>query len=236
MTGRSRFAALPRSVTWTLVKVTALIGYARVSKADGSQVIDLQHDALAKAGVDLEHHLYTDAASGKRDDRPGLEACIKALRRGDTLVVWKLDRLGRDLRHLVNLVGDLTKRDIGLKVLAGEGASIDTTTANGRLIFAIFAGQNDFATKNPDLIQNFGRAIRDATVFTNAHHAETLDLYAAFAHIDPKDIADAPRSTSVEYVDPKDLAPLINVAVRYNIIKPVDPLTLLSPAILKPGA
>ncbi|OMJ31135.1 transposon DNA-invertase [Sphingomonas sp. Sph1(2015)] len=121
-----------------------LIGYARVSKADGSQVIDLQRDALAKAGVDLEHHLYTDAASGKRDDRPGLDACIKALRHGDTLVVWKLDRLGRDLRHLVNLVGDLTKRGIGLKVLAGEGASIDTTTANGRLVFAIFAGLAEF--------------------------------------------------------------------------------------------
>lgn len=144
MTGRRRFAALPSSVTWTLVKVTALIGYARVSKADGSQVIDLQRDALAKAGVDLDHHLYTDAASGKRDDRPGLDACIKALRDGDTLVVWKLDRLGRDLRHLVNLVGDLTKRGIGLKVLAGEGASIDTTTANGRLIFAIFAGLAEF--------------------------------------------------------------------------------------------
>ncbi|MCE3589950.1 recombinase family protein, partial [Escherichia coli] len=68
----------------------------------------------------------------------------KALRRGDTLVVWKLDRLGRDLRHLVNLVGELTKRQIGLKVLAGEGASIDTTTANGRLIFAIFAGLAEF--------------------------------------------------------------------------------------------
>ena len=144
MTERRCFAALPSSVTWTLVKVTALIGYARVSKADGSQVIDLQRDALAKAGVDLEHHLYTDAASGKRDDRPGLEACIKALRHGDTLVVWKLDRLGRDLRHLINLVGDLTKRGIGLKVLAGEGASIDTTTANGRLVFAIFAGLAEF--------------------------------------------------------------------------------------------
>lgn len=144
MTERRRLAALPSSVTWTLVKVTALIGYARVSKADGSQVTDLQRDALAKAGVDLEHHLYTDAASGKRDDRPGLEACIKALRHGDTLLVWKLDRLGRDLRHLVNLVGDLTKRDIGLKVLAGEGASIDTTTANGRLVFAIFAGLAEF--------------------------------------------------------------------------------------------
>ena len=124
--------------------MTALIGYARVSKADGSQVIDLQRDSLAKAGVDLEHHLYSDAASGKRYDRPGLDACIKALRHGDTLVVWKLDRLGRDLRHLVNLVGDLTKRGIGLKVLAGEGASIDTTTANGRLVFAIFAGLAEF--------------------------------------------------------------------------------------------
>ena len=144
MTGRRFCAALPSSVTWTLVKVTALIGYARISKADGSQVIDLQRDALAKAGVDLDHHLYTDAASGKRDDRPGLDACIKALRHGDTLVVWKLDRLGRDLRHLVNLVGDLTKRGIGLKVLAGEGASIDTTTANGRLVFAIFAGLAEF--------------------------------------------------------------------------------------------
>jgi len=124
--------------------VTALISYARVSKPDGSQVIDLQRDALAKAGVALEHHLYSDAASGKRDDRPGLDACIKALRHGDTLVVWKLDRLGRDLRHLVIPVGDLTKRGIGLKVLAGEGASIDTTTANGRLVFAIFAGLAEF--------------------------------------------------------------------------------------------
>lgn len=144
MTKKCCFAALPSPVTWTHVKVTALIGYARVSKADGSQVIDLQRDALAKAGVDLEHQLYSDAASGKRDDRPGLDACIKALRHGDTLVVWKLDRLGRDLRHLVNLVGDLTKRGIGLKVLAGEGASIDTTTANGRLVFAIFAGLAEF--------------------------------------------------------------------------------------------
>ena len=59
-------------------------------------------------------------------------------------MAWKLDRLGRDLRHLVNTVGDLTKRGIGLKVLAGEGASIDTTTANGRLIFAIFAGLAEF--------------------------------------------------------------------------------------------
>ncbi|HWU62634.1 MAG TPA: recombinase family protein [Ensifer sp.] len=123
--------------------MTALIGYARVSKADGSQVHDLQRDALAQAGVEAGN-IYEDAASGKREDRPGLAACLKALRRGDTLVVWKLDRLGRDLRHLVNLVDDLTKRNIGLRVLAGEGASIDTSTANGRLVFGIFAALAEF--------------------------------------------------------------------------------------------
>lgn len=115
----------------------------RVSKADGSQVQDLQRDALIRAGVDADK-VYEDSASGKRDDRPGLTACLKALRSGDTLVVWKLDRLGRDLRHLVNLVDDLTKRNIGLKVLAGEGASIDTSTANGRLVFGIFAALAEF--------------------------------------------------------------------------------------------
>lgn len=123
--------------------MTTQIGYARVSKSDGSQVHDLQRDALAAAGVEADK-VYEDSASGKKDDRPGLAACLKALRRGDTLVVWKLDRLGRDLRHLVNLVDDLTERNIGLKVLAGEGASIDTSTANGRLVFGIFAALAEF--------------------------------------------------------------------------------------------
>jgi DNA invertase Pin-like site-specific DNA recombinase len=120
-----------------------LVGYMRVSKADGSQVLDLQRDALLAAPVEPER-LYEDHASGKRDDRPGLEACLKALRKGDTLVTWKLDRLGRDLRHLVNLVHDLTGRGVGLKVLAGQGANLDTTTANGRLIFGIFAALAEF--------------------------------------------------------------------------------------------
>src|SRR5699024_11271400 len=80
-----------------------LIGYARVSKADGSQTTDLQRDALLAAGVTPEQ-IYEDQASGKQDDRPQLAACLKALRSGDTLIVWKLDRLGRDLRHLVNVV------------------------------------------------------------------------------------------------------------------------------------
>lgn len=120
-----------------------LIGYMRVSKTDGSQTNDLQRDALIAAGVDIAH-LYEDQASGKREDRPGLIACLKALRLGDTLIVWKLDRLGRDLRHLINTVHDLTSRGIGLKVLTGHGATIDTTTAAGKLIFGIFAALAEF--------------------------------------------------------------------------------------------
>jgi DNA invertase Pin-like site-specific DNA recombinase len=120
-----------------------LLGYARISKADGSQVLDLQRDALLAVGVTAER-LYEDRASGRRDDRPGLDACLKSLRTGDALAVWKLDRLGRDLRHLVNLVHDLTGRGIGLKVLTGEGAAIDTTTANGRLMFGFFAALAEF--------------------------------------------------------------------------------------------
>lgn len=120
-----------------------LVGYMRVSKTDGSQTTDLQRDALLAAGVD-SGQLYEDKASGKRDDRPHLTACLKALRDGDTLVVWKLDRLGRDLRHLVNVVHNLTERGIGLKVLTGQGAAIDTTTASGKLVFGIFAALAEF--------------------------------------------------------------------------------------------
>ncbi len=120
-----------------------LIGYMRVSKADGSQVVDLQRDALVAAGVAAEQ-LYVDRASGKRDDRPGLEACLKALRDGDTLTIWKLDRLGRNLKHLVDVVQGLNGRGVGLKVLTGQGASIDTTTANGRLMFNFFAALAEF--------------------------------------------------------------------------------------------
>jgi DNA invertase Pin-like site-specific DNA recombinase len=120
-----------------------LIGYMRVSKADGSQVLDLQRDALIAAGV-KPSRLYEDEASGKKDDRPGLNACLKSLREGDTLVVWKLDRLGRNLRHLVNTVHDLMERKIGFRVLSGQGANIDTTTAGGRLVFGIFAALAEF--------------------------------------------------------------------------------------------
>jgi DNA invertase Pin-like site-specific DNA recombinase len=119
------------------------LGYMRVSKADGSQVLDLQRDALLAAGVQPQQ-LYEDLASGRRDDRPGLAACLKALRPGDVLVVWQLDRLGRDLRHLINTVHDLTTQGIGLQVLTGHGAALDTTTAAGKLVFGIFAALAEF--------------------------------------------------------------------------------------------
>jgi len=119
------------------------IGYARVSKADGSQALDLQIDALIQSGVDREN-IYTDKASGKKDDRSGLGACLKAIRKDDVLVIWKLDRLGRSLQHLVNVMQELIDRGIGLKVLTGQGADIDTTTATGKMIFGIFAALAEF--------------------------------------------------------------------------------------------
>ena len=117
----------------------ALIGYARVSTAD--QKLSLQLDALNAAGCD---RIFDDHASGAKADRPGLAEALAYLRAGDTLVVWKLDRLGRDLKHLVTIVQELTDREIGLRVLTGQGAQIDTTTAAGRLVFGIFAALAEF--------------------------------------------------------------------------------------------
>ena len=135
-----------------------LIGYARISKADGSQSLDLQRDALAVAGVQLDR-IYEDQASGVRDDRPGLDACLRALREGDVLIVWKLDRLGRTLTHLVNTARDLSDRGIGMRVLTGQGAEIDTTTSAGRMIFGIFATLAEFER---DLIRERTMAGLDA--------------------------------------------------------------------------
>ena len=120
-----------------------LIGYMRVSKADGSQVLDMQRDALLAAGIDAEH-IYEDLASGSLNTRPGLINCLKALRAGDTLLVWKLDRLGRNLRHLINTVHEMTTKGVGLQVLTGHGASINTRTPEGQLVFGIFAALAEF--------------------------------------------------------------------------------------------
>lgn len=129
-----------------LTEPQMFIGYMRVSKSDGTQALDLQRDALLAAGVDPER-LYEDLASGRKDDRPGLQACLKALQPDNTLVVWKLDRLGRDLKHLVSLMDDLRQRQVGFKVLTGSGAQLDATTANGRLVFGIFAALAEFESE-----------------------------------------------------------------------------------------
>jgi DNA invertase Pin-like site-specific DNA recombinase len=120
-----------------------LIGYVRVSKNDGSQTLEPQRDALLAAGVEPDR-IYQDLASGRHDACPGWTACLKVLQPGNTLVLWKLDRLGRNLRHLVNTAEALRTRGIGLKVLTGAGAQIDTSTANGRLAFGIFAAFAEF--------------------------------------------------------------------------------------------
>lgn len=111
-----------------------LIGYMRVSSLDDRQSVDLQRDALLAAGVD-ERHLYSDKASGARDDRLGLQACLEYLKRHDTLVVWKLDRLGRSLTNLLAIITDLKNRGVAFRSLTEQ---MDTTTAHGELLFSLF--------------------------------------------------------------------------------------------------
>src|SRR6266851_2241613 len=116
-----------------------LIGYARVSTSD--QDIRLQLDALRGAGC-RDAEIFLDTASGALPARPGLEACLQVLMPGDTLVVWRLDRLGRSMAHLVTLIEGLLHRQVGFRSL-GDGA-IDTTTASGELVFHIFSALAQF--------------------------------------------------------------------------------------------
>jgi DNA invertase Pin-like site-specific DNA recombinase len=113
-----------------------LIGYARVSTQD--QNLDLQLDALDRAGAEK---VFTDTASGATAARPGLDEALSHLRSGDTLVVWKLDRLGRSLRHLIDTIQALSNRGIGFKSLQ---ESIDTTTPGGKLVFHVFGALAEF--------------------------------------------------------------------------------------------
>ena len=114
-----------------------LIGYARVSKADGTQTTALQRDALLGAGVEPDR-IYEDCASGTKDFRPGLDECKRALRRDDTLVVWKLDRLGRSLTELVHTVDALNAAGVNLRILTGP-VNGDTTDPADRFIFYVMA-------------------------------------------------------------------------------------------------
>ena len=111
-----------------------LIGYMRVSSSDERQSVALQRDALLAAGVD-QRHLHQDRASGARDDRPGLKACLAELCEGDVLVVWKLDRLGRSLSHLIRIVEDLKIRGVAFRSLT---EAIDTTNSHGAFLFNLF--------------------------------------------------------------------------------------------------
>jgi DNA invertase Pin-like site-specific DNA recombinase len=116
-----------------------LVGYARVSTDD--QNLALQLDALTRHGIS-KSDIFMDKQSGAKCERPGLTKCIDALQSGDILVVWRLDRLGRSMRHLITLVEDLRERGIGFRSL-NEGA-IDTTSASGELIFNIFSALAQF--------------------------------------------------------------------------------------------
>lgn len=113
-----------------------LIGYARVSTQD--QSLDLQLDALERAGCDK---VFSDIASGAKAGRPNLELALSHARQGDTLVVWKLDRLGRSLRHLIDTIQALSDRGIGFRSLQ---ESIDTTTPGGKLVFHVFGALAEF--------------------------------------------------------------------------------------------
>jgi DNA invertase Pin-like site-specific DNA recombinase len=117
-----------------------LIGYMRVSTDGDRQVLDLQRDALLAAGVD-ERHLFEDRASGSRDNRTGLAEALAFLKRGDCLVVWKLDRLGRSLSHLLATVNELKDRGIAFRSLTEQ---MDTTTPQGEFLFHVFGALAQF--------------------------------------------------------------------------------------------
>ena len=110
-----------------------IMGYARVSTTE--QDLSLQLDALRQAGC-AEEEIFLDVASGTYTTRPGLDACLQALTTGDTLVVWRLDRLGRSMLHLVTVIAELGRRQVGFRSLC-DGA-LDTTTATGELVFHMF--------------------------------------------------------------------------------------------------
>jgi DNA invertase Pin-like site-specific DNA recombinase len=117
-----------------------LVGYMRVSTDGDRQVLDLQRDALLAAGVD-ERHLFEDRASGSRGDRAGLVRALAFLRAGDCLVVWKLDRLGRSLPHLLTTVTDLKARGVAFRSLTER---MDTATPQGEFLFHVFGALAQF--------------------------------------------------------------------------------------------
>jgi DNA invertase Pin-like site-specific DNA recombinase len=158
------------------------VGYARVSTLDQDDA--MQRDALAAAGCE---RVFVDKASGKLDHRPGLDSMLEQLRPGDSVVVWRLDRLGRSLRNLIDLVSELESRGVGFVSLT---ESIDTTTPGGKLIFHIFGALAEFER---DLIRERtmaglaaararGRKGGRPTVWTPAKRQLARQMYDSRAH------------------------------------------------------
>jgi len=127
---------LPFCMSFEMIYRYMLIGYARVSTHE--QTLTLQQDALQKAGCTK---IFTDTPSGAKAERKGLEEALHYVRKGDTLVVWRLDRLGQSLPHLITTITDLEEREIGFKSLT---ENIDTTTSGEKLIFHIFGALAEF--------------------------------------------------------------------------------------------
>jgi DNA invertase Pin-like site-specific DNA recombinase len=170
-----------------------IIGYSRVSTSE--QNLDLQDKALKEAGCEK---IFSDKMSGARLDRPQLAKCLAFLSSGDTLVIWKLDRLGRSLTQLVNVVQALSDRNIGFKVVT---APIDTTTAQGKLIFGIFASLAEFERS---LIRERVQAGVQAAKARGIHFGrpvsvtpEVLERARTMLETDP-DVAHSVRKTAVK--------------------------------------
>ena len=159
-----------------------LVGYMRVSSDSDRQTTDLQRDALLTAGVD-ERHLFEDHASGAKDDRPGLISALAFVRPGDVLVVWKLDRLGRSLSHLLTIINSLRVRNVAFRSLT-EG--MDTTTASGELLFHVFGAlaQYERALTRERVVAGLAAAKRRGRVGGRPHTIADEKLEAVLAALD----------------------------------------------------
>lgn len=194
------------------VGYAVLIGYARVSTDD--QTLDLQLDALQAAGCE-SRRIYTDQVSGAKTDRPGLTKALDMLREGDTLVVWRLDRLGRSLPHLLEVAENLKSRHIGFKSLT---ESIDTTTPTGELIFHIFGALAQFERNLIRERTNAGLAAarargrvgggkhllgpKQVENLRSAHQARTNTGLPRYTILDLCDMFKVSRATLYRYLSP----------------------------------
>ncbi len=184
------------------------IGYARVST--GEQNLDLQKDALKQAGCG---EVYTDEMSGAKTERPGLQKALTFLREGDTLVVWRLDRLGRSLKDLVQKVEDLQKRGIGFRSLH---ESIDTTSSVGKFQFHVFSALAEFER---DLI-------RDRTIAGLRAARERGRLGGRRRSLTPEQISMAARLIKSREVSIKELLNILKVSkpTLYRYVSPTGDL------------